>query len=81
MGMQKFRAPALPVPPAEYDQMYHTQLIRILSNYFSQLDSTTPTVFDAISLKNLPTEADLANLREGTVYRDTTADNVLKVKV
>jgi len=81
MGMQKFRAPALPVPPYEYDQMYLTQLIRILSNYFSQLDSPTPVVFDAISLKNLPTEADLANLREGTVYRDTTADNVLKVKV
>lgn len=30
---------------------------------------------------SLPTEADLANLRAGDVYRDTTASNVLKVKV
>jgi hypothetical protein len=30
---------------------------------------------------SLPTEADLSNLRVGDVYYDTTADNVLKVKV
>jgi len=29
----------------------------------------------------LPTEAEYANLRVGDVYYDTTADNVLKVKV
>ena len=30
---------------------------------------------------SLPTQADLANLRSGDVYVDTTASNVLKVKV
>ena len=30
---------------------------------------------------SLPTQADLANLRVGDVYYDTTANNVLKVKV
>lgn len=30
---------------------------------------------------SLPTEADLANLRAGDVYRDTTASDVLKVKI
>jgi hypothetical protein len=30
---------------------------------------------------SLPTQADLANLRSGDVYYDTTANNVLKVKV
>jgi hypothetical protein len=30
---------------------------------------------------SLPTQADLANLRVGDVYYDTTASNVLKVKV
>lgn len=30
---------------------------------------------------SLPTEADLANLRVGDIYYDTTAGNVLKVKV
>ena len=34
--------------------------------------STTPS---------LPTQADLANLRVGDIYYDTTANNVLKVKV
>jgi hypothetical protein len=34
--------------------------------------STTPS---------LPTQADLANLRVGDIYYDTTAGNVLKVKV
>jgi hypothetical protein len=30
---------------------------------------------------SLPTQADFANLRSGDVYYDTTANNVLKVKV
>jgi hypothetical protein len=32
------------------------------------------------ALPSLPTQADLANLRVGDVYYDTTASNVLKVK-
>jgi hypothetical protein len=32
-------------------------------------------------LASLPTQADLANLRKGDVYYDTTAGNVLKIKV
>jgi hypothetical protein len=30
---------------------------------------------------SLPTQADLANLRSGDIYYDTTAGNVLKIKV
>ena len=30
---------------------------------------------------SLPTQADLANLRAGDIYYDTTASNVLKIKV
>ena len=30
---------------------------------------------------SLPTQADLANLRAGDIYYDTTAANVLKIKV
>lgn len=30
---------------------------------------------------SLPTQADLANLRAGDIYYDTTAGNVLKIKV
>ena len=34
-----FVAPALPVPPVDYDQKYATDLIRILRLYFNQIDN------------------------------------------
>lgn len=36
---RRFRAPALPFPPGEYDQQYTTQLNNILRIYFNQLDN------------------------------------------
>lgn len=42
MALDKFRAAPLPNPPAQYDPQYVRQLIRVLENYFSQLDSRTP---------------------------------------
>ncbi len=39
MALDKFRAAPLPNPPAQYDPQYVRQLIRVLENYFSQLDS------------------------------------------
>ena len=36
---KKFVAPALPVPPLEYDQRYATDLIRVLRLYFNQIDN------------------------------------------
>lgn len=44
---------------------------------FSQPDPTNLNTFTV----SLPTQADLGNLRVGDVFRDTTAGNVLKVKV
>jgi len=67
MAMEKFQAPALPVPPVEYDQRYHTDLVRILRLYFNQLDSTTPLVIDGLQLLNLPTSG--YGLRDNTVFR------------
>ena len=42
MALDKFRAAPLPNPPAEWDPQYMRQVIRVLENYFSQLDSNTP---------------------------------------
>ena len=42
MALTKFRAAPLPSPPIEYDPQHIRQLIRVLENYFSQLDSKTP---------------------------------------
>jgi len=39
MALDKFRASPLPNPSAQYDPQYIRQLIRVLENYFSQLDS------------------------------------------
>lgn len=42
MALDKFRAAPLPNPPGDYDPQYIRQLIRVIENYFSQLDSNTP---------------------------------------
>jgi hypothetical protein len=43
---------------------------------FSTLDQAT-----GLRVVSLPTEADLARIRVGDLYRDTTADNVIKIKI
>lgn len=42
MALRNFRAAPLPNPPGGYDAQYFRQLVRILENYFSQLDSRAP---------------------------------------
>lgn len=68
MGMQKFRAPALPLAPIEYDQQHMAQLIGVLRLYFAQNDSNAALQLDGLRLLNLPTSG--YNLPEGTVFRD-----------
>jgi hypothetical protein len=67
MAMQKFRAPALPLAPPEYDQQHVSQLIGALRLYFAQIDSNTPLQADGIRLLNLPTSG--YNLPNGTVFQ------------
>ena len=68
MGMQRFRSPALPLAPIEYDQQHMSQLIGALRLYFTQQDSNVPLQMDGLRLLNLPTSG--YNLPEGTVFRD-----------
>ena len=42
MALDKFRAAPIPNPPSQYDPQYMRQVIRVIENYFSQLDSRTP---------------------------------------
>lgn len=44
---------------------------------FAQPNPTTPNTFTV----SLPTQADIANLRAGDIFFDTSAGNVLKIKV
>lgn len=75
--------PRLPTAPSVYDRTYMNQLLNVLYLYFQRQNGVQPISLAQlnIDLATLPTEADLADLRLGDVYRDTTADNALKVKV
>lgn len=42
MALEKFVAPAIPIPGPEYSQDQMTQIFRALRLYFNQLDSLTP---------------------------------------
>ena len=77
------KSPNLPNAPIEYDRQYQDQLNKVLRLYFAQLDSPSVSAMAGIilSVDRLPTQTSLATLAPGTVYRDTTAGNVLKVKV
>lgn len=75
--------PFLPQPMETYSQSYFISLLKSMNLFFATLTAVRPWSVSKlnISLDTLPTDADLATLRTGDVYRDTTADNVLKVKV
>jgi len=74
--------PRLPSPPLEYDAAYMGQMLNVLNLFFQRLNAIQPINIAQlnINIDTLPTQADLANLRVGEVYRDT-ADNRLKIKV
>lgn len=68
MGMQKFKAPALPTVGPEYDQRALNTLVQRLNDYFRQLDSATPLEVDSLTLSNVPASG--YNLPNGAVYRN-----------
>ena len=74
--------PRLPEAPTEYDPAYMARLLSALALYFSRQEAVQPVNIANlnISLKTLPTEASLATLRFGDVYR-YTVDNSLRIKV
>jgi hypothetical protein len=73
MAQLNAKAPSLPLAPDEYEREYFDKLTNVLRLYFNQLDNPGPMGATSLNfdLNTLPTEADLANLRLGDVYRDT----------
>ena len=77
--------PNLPLAPQEYERRYQDQLNSILRLFFNQI-SNPGNVGAAtlnLNLNTLPTDADLAQLRTGDVFRDTTTGStsqVLRIK-
>ncbi len=86
MGMLQGRnPPQLPQAPKEYDKSYMSQLLNILTIYFTQQNAVQMINVAGINIDigTLPTTTDLATLRSGDVYLETTAGatlNCLKVK-
>ena len=86
MALDKFKAAPLPNPPAQYDPQYIRQMIRVLENYFSQLDSDaanhaskyTATTFNGIAATSqfTTTEKNALNPEPGWVVFDTTLDKL-----
>jgi hypothetical protein len=84
MGMFSRVTPPRPTgAPQEYTTAFMDQMQNIFNLFFKQINAVQPINIAGlnIDINTLPTQADLANLRVGEVYRDTTASNVLKVKV
>ena len=75
--------PRLPAPPSQYDASYIGQMLNVLNLFFQQLSAVQPINIAQLNIEitTLPTDADLANLRVGDVYRDIAGGNVLKIKV
>ena len=69
--------------PREYNQDFMAQMQNILNLFFQQVNAVQPINISKlnIDINTLPTQANLSTLRAGDVYRDTSAGNVLKVKV
>jgi hypothetical protein len=84
MGMLNTRNPPnLPLAPKEYDRRYFDELNNTLRLFFNNINSVQVLSLAGLNLdlSTLPTQAALATLRAGDIYRDTTADNALKVKI
>ena len=65
--------PNLPLAPEQYSRQYHDQLNSVLRLFFARLNNPGDMGGATLNLNldTLPTDADLANLRLGDVYRDT----------
>jgi len=85
MAVQKINIapPSLPIAPNEYDPVYQEQLNKILRIYFNRTSSPQDFAMRTFSVdvERMPTQTDIATLRVGDIYRDSSAGNVLKVKV
>ncbi len=75
--------PRIPAPPSQYDPAYMAQMLNVLNLFFQQVNAVQQINIAKLNINvdTLPTDADLADLRVGDVYRDIAGGEVLKIKV
>lgn len=80
--LQNRNPPRFPDAPAQYNQGYMSGMLNLLRQFLDQINAIQVISIAGININinALPTEAALATLHSGDVYRDTTAGNVLKIK-
>jgi len=73
MAQLNVTPPNVPLAPEAYQRYYQDQLNSILRLFFNQLSNPGDMGGATLNLNlaTLPTDADLATLRLGDVYRDT----------
>ena len=87
--LQNRSSPNIPQAPSQYDQTYMNSLSNVIRLFFNTINTVQQLNLASLNLdlRTLPTDADLANLRYGDVYRDTqggtlqSGTNVLRIKV
>ncbi len=82
MGMlQNRNPPRLPDAPVQYSQTHTNGVMNILRQFFDQINAVQNLNVASlnININSLPTDADIATLRSGDIYRDTGAGNVIKI--
>jgi len=77
--------PNLPLAPEQYQRQYQDQLNNVLRLFFSRLSNPGDMGGASLNLDiaSLPTQANLATLRIGDVFRDTTTGStsqILRIK-
>ena len=74
MAQQNVTPPNLPLAPETPDRRYMDELNNVLRLFFNQLTNPGPVGATALNLDitRLPTQADLADLRSGDVFYDTS---------
>jgi hypothetical protein len=77
--------PNLPLAPEQYQRQYQDQLNNVLRLFFSRLSNPGDMGGASLNLNiaSLPTQANLATLRIGDVFRDTTTGStsqILRIK-
>lgn len=79
--------PNLPLAPEQYSRQYQDQLNSILRLFFARLNNPGDMGGATLNLNldTLPTDADIADLRLGDVFRDTTTgttanSQILRIK-
>jgi len=86
MGMfTRVTPPRLPSAPTAYSEPYMSGVLNVLYLFFQQINGVQSINVAELNLdlNTLPTQADLATLRLGDVFRDTTTGStsqVLRIK-